>query len=87
MNVATSDTAAASRLVAAFERIWAAIRANHPDVPELVIVVAADQLDDLGALDSGGRAGVVMAHGLPSRGQGPHPGCPLKPGRPPFSYA
>jgi hypothetical protein len=32
---------AASRLVAALERAWASIRARHPDVPDVVMVVAA----------------------------------------------
>jgi hypothetical protein len=34
-------SAAASRLVAALEHAWAAIRSHHPDVPEVVIVVAS----------------------------------------------
>jgi hypothetical protein len=33
--------AVASRLVAALEGTWTAIRARHPEVPEVVIVVAA----------------------------------------------
>jgi hypothetical protein len=37
----TADTVAASRLVAALEHAWAAIRTQHPDVPEVVIVVAS----------------------------------------------
>ena len=32
---------AASRLVAALERTWTAIRDRHPEVPEVVLVVAA----------------------------------------------
>jgi hypothetical protein len=32
---------AASRLVAALERAWTAIRTRHPEVPEVVLVVAA----------------------------------------------
>jgi hypothetical protein len=35
------DRAAASRLVAALEHAWAAIRTWHPDVPQVVIVVAS----------------------------------------------
>jgi hypothetical protein len=35
------DRAAASRLVAALEPAWTAIRTHHPDVPQVVIVVAS----------------------------------------------
>ena len=35
------DHAAASRLVAASEHTWTAIRRHHPEVPEVVIVVAS----------------------------------------------
>ena len=35
------DRAAASRLVAALEHAWTAIRRRHPDVPQVVIVVAS----------------------------------------------
>jgi len=35
------DRAAASRLVAALEHAWSAIRRNHPDVPQVVIVVGS----------------------------------------------
>jgi hypothetical protein len=35
------DQAAASRLVAALEHAWTAIRSHHPDVPQVVIVVAS----------------------------------------------
>jgi hypothetical protein len=35
------DRAAASRLVAALEHAWSAIRTRHPDVPQVVIVVAS----------------------------------------------
>jgi hypothetical protein len=35
------DRAAASRLVAALEHTWTAIRTHHPEVPEVVIVVAS----------------------------------------------
>jgi hypothetical protein len=35
------DRAAASRLVAALEHAWTAIRRHHPDVPQVVIVVAS----------------------------------------------
>jgi hypothetical protein len=35
------DRAAASRLVAALEHAWTAIRTQHPDVPQVVIVVAS----------------------------------------------
>ena len=35
------DRAAASRLVAALEHAWTAIRNHHPDVPQVVIVVAS----------------------------------------------
>ncbi len=31
----------ASPLIAALERTWAAIRAQHPDVPEVVITLGA----------------------------------------------
>jgi hypothetical protein len=37
----TAAGTAASRLIAALERTWAAIRAQHPQVPEVVLVVAA----------------------------------------------
>jgi hypothetical protein len=36
-----ADRAAASRLVAALEHAWTAIRSLHPEVPEVVIVVAS----------------------------------------------
>ena len=35
------DRAAASRLVAALEHAWSAIRTHHPHVPQVVIVVAS----------------------------------------------
>jgi hypothetical protein len=38
---ASADRAGASRLVAALEHAWAAIRSRHPDVPQVVIVVAS----------------------------------------------
>jgi hypothetical protein len=38
---ATADRAAASRLVAALEHAWTTIRSHHPDVPQVVIVVAS----------------------------------------------
>jgi len=66
MSVATSTTttttAAASRLVAALERAWAAIRANHPDVPEVVIVVAAGS-------DRRGRRPLTLGHFAAGRWQ------------------
>jgi hypothetical protein len=37
----SADTVAASRLVAALEDAWAAIRSHHPEVPQVVIVVAS----------------------------------------------
>jgi hypothetical protein len=37
----SADRAAASRLVAALEHAWTAIRTHHPDVPQVVIVVAS----------------------------------------------
>jgi hypothetical protein len=41
MTATPSVDRAASRLVAALERAWSAIRARHPDVPQVVIVVAS----------------------------------------------
>jgi hypothetical protein len=41
MTAAPADRAAASRLVAALEHAWTAIRSHHPDVPQVVIVVAS----------------------------------------------
>ena len=38
---APADRAAVSRLVAALEHAWIAIRSHHPDVPHVVIVVAS----------------------------------------------
>ena len=38
---ATSVDRAASRLVAALEHAWTAIRSHHPEVPQVVIVVAS----------------------------------------------
>jgi hypothetical protein len=38
---APADTVAASRLVAALEHAWAAIRRHDPEVPRVVIVVAS----------------------------------------------
>jgi hypothetical protein len=35
------DPVSASRLVAALEHAWDAIRANHPEVPDAVLVVAS----------------------------------------------
>jgi hypothetical protein len=37
----TSPQVAASAVVAALERAWTAVRAHHPDVPEVVIVLGA----------------------------------------------
>jgi hypothetical protein len=37
----SADRAAASRLVAALEHAWTAIRTRHPEVPQAVIVVAS----------------------------------------------
>jgi hypothetical protein len=36
-----TETAAASRLVAALETAWSAIRGRHPQVPDVVLIVAA----------------------------------------------
>jgi hypothetical protein len=41
MTAAPVDHAAASRLVAAMEHAWTTIRSHHPDVPQVVIVVAS----------------------------------------------
>jgi hypothetical protein len=41
MTAAPADRAAASRLVAALEHAWSAIRTHHPEVPPVVIVVAS----------------------------------------------
>ena len=41
MTAAPVDRAAASRLVAALEHAWTAIRRHHPEVPQVVIVVAS----------------------------------------------
>ena len=41
MTAAPADRAAASRLVAALEHAWIAIRSHHPEVPQVVIVVAS----------------------------------------------
>ena len=41
MTATPVDRAAASRLVAALEHAWAAIRTHHADVPQVVIVVAS----------------------------------------------
>jgi hypothetical protein len=41
MTTAPVDHAAASRLIAALEHAWTTIRSHHPDVPQVVIVVAA----------------------------------------------
>jgi hypothetical protein len=41
MTAAPVDQAAASRLVAALEHAWTAIRRHHPEVPQAVIVVAS----------------------------------------------
>jgi hypothetical protein len=38
---APADPAAASRLVAALEHAWTGIRRHHPEVPQVVIVVAS----------------------------------------------
>jgi hypothetical protein len=40
-TITKPDTAAASRLVAALEAAWSAIRARHPQVPDVVLIVAA----------------------------------------------
>jgi hypothetical protein len=39
--IAPADRAAASRLIAALEHAWSAIRSHHPEVPQVVIVVAS----------------------------------------------
>jgi hypothetical protein len=56
MTVASvqAPAAAASRLVAALELAWIAIRAHHPEVPEVVLVVAAGS-------DRHGR-GLILGH-------------------------
>jgi hypothetical protein len=41
MTTVPVDRVAASRLVAALEHAWTAIRTHHPDVPQVVIVVAS----------------------------------------------
>jgi hypothetical protein len=41
MTATPVDRAAASRLVAALKHAWATIRSYHPDVPQVVIVVAS----------------------------------------------
>jgi hypothetical protein len=41
MTAPPVDQAAASRLVAALEHAWTAIRTHHPDAPPVVIVVAS----------------------------------------------
>ena len=41
MTATPVDRTAASRLVAALEHAWTAIRGHHPDVPQVVIVVAS----------------------------------------------
>src|SRR6266705_1093111 len=40
-GAAPADAVAASRVVAALEHAWAAIGAQHPEVPEVVVVVAS----------------------------------------------
>jgi hypothetical protein len=40
-GAASVGRAAASRLVAALEHVWTAIRRHHPDVPQVIIVVAS----------------------------------------------
>ena len=40
-TTAPADPAAASRLVAALEHAWTAIRTHHSDIPQVVIVVAS----------------------------------------------
>ena len=41
MTASPSVDRAASRLVAALEHAWTAIRSHHPEVPQVVIVVAS----------------------------------------------
>jgi hypothetical protein len=41
MTATPVDRTAASRLLAALEHAWTAIRGHHPDVPQVVIVVAS----------------------------------------------
>ncbi len=50
-NDSPVDVSVAPRLVAALDRVWAAIRARHPDVPEVVIT--------LGSGSAGVRAGTL----------------------------
>jgi hypothetical protein len=38
---ATTPEVAASAVVAAMERAWTAIRARHPEVPEVIVVLGA----------------------------------------------
>lgn len=56
----TGGAAAGSVLVAALERAWEAIRARHPDVPEVVLVVAAGS-------DGRAKAGLKLGHFAASR--------------------
>jgi hypothetical protein len=51
-----SDSNAGSVLVAALERAWSAICDRHPQVPEVVMVVAS------GSAGSGGRRGLKLGH-------------------------
>jgi hypothetical protein len=49
----TQDGSVTPRLVAAIDGAWSAIRARHPDVPEVVITLGAG---------SGGRRGLTYGH-------------------------
>jgi hypothetical protein len=44
MTTATDASSIAPRLVAALDRVWAAIRARHPEVPEVVLTLGAGSI-------------------------------------------
>jgi hypothetical protein len=44
VTAATDTSSIAPRLVAALDRVWAAIRARHPEVPEVVLTLGAGSI-------------------------------------------
>ena len=66
--VEPADRAAACRLVAALEHAWTAIRSHHPQIPQVVMVVASGS-------DSRGRR-LNLGHSAAGRWQLISPGAP-----------
>ena len=68
-------------MVAALEGAWAAIRARHPEVPAVVLVLGAGSIGNAGGLRLGHFAAMRWADPRPDPRDRARPGCPFD-GRP-----